>query len=154
MSSQPFRGTLSPDLEEALCQIMTSRTFAKGTVLFRHGTPSSGIYFVDAGEVRVFLPTSQNQNQLLEIVGPGAILGMSESMAGESYRVTAEADTQTTASFIDREKFVEFLSANHECCMQVVRLLSENLHSLYHKFRGISAHPGRPRHRSLNQQLN
>ena len=28
-----------------------------------------------------------------------------------------------------------------------VRLLSEDLHVLYHKFRNISAHPGRPRQR-------
>jgi hypothetical protein len=38
--------------------------------------------------------------------------------------------------------------------MQVVRLLSEDLHALYHKFRSISAHPGRPRHRPLDEQLN
>jgi hypothetical protein len=38
--------------------------------------------------------------------------------------------------------------------MEVVRFLSEDLHALYHKFRSISAHPGRPRQRPLDEQLN
>jgi hypothetical protein len=35
-----------------------------------------------------------------------------------------------------------------------VRLLSEDLHGLYHKFRSLSAHPGRPRQRPADEQLN
>jgi hypothetical protein len=38
--------------------------------------------------------------------------------------------------------------------MEVVRLLSGELHGLYQKFRNITAHPGRPRQRPLDEQLN
>jgi hypothetical protein len=38
--------------------------------------------------------------------------------------------------------------------MQIVRLLSEDLHSLYHRFRSISARPGRPRRFRPDEQLN
>ena len=109
---------------------------------------------MESGEVRVLLPTGQNQEQLLEVVGPGSMLGLSESMSGETYRITAEAGDQTTAVFVPREEFLEFLREHGDFCMQVVRLLSEDLHALYHKFRSISAHPGRPRHRQLDEQLN
>jgi CRP-like cAMP-binding protein len=88
------------------------------------------------------------------VAGPGTILGLSESMTGDDYRVTAEAGDHTTVAFIPRERFVDFLGDHCEFCMQVVRLLSEDLHVLYHKFRNISAHPGRPRHRALDEQLN
>jgi hypothetical protein len=76
------------------------------------------------------------------------------SVRGERYRVTAEAGVATTASFIPRQEFVEFLRGHGDFCMQVVRLLSEDVHVLYHKFRSITAHPGRPRHRQLDEQLN
>jgi CRP-like cAMP-binding protein len=102
----------------------------------------------------VLLPTPQSQRQLLEVVGPGTMLGLSESMSGEKYRITAEAGEQTTVGFIPREEFLEFLREHGDFCMQVVRLLSEDLHAIYHKFRSISAHPGRPRHRPLDEQLN
>jgi CRP-like cAMP-binding protein len=75
-------------------------------------------------------------------------------MTGGKHRITAEAGDQTMAAFIPREEFLEFLREHGDFCMQVVRLLGEDLHGLYHKFRSISAHPGRPRHRPLDEQLN
>src|SRR6267143_2112714 len=55
------------------------------------------------------LATAQSRLQLLEIAGPGTILGLSESMSGEKYRVTAEAGDHTTVAFIPRDSFVDFL---------------------------------------------
>ena len=154
MSSQPVPSNLSPDLLQALRGIKSVRLFPKGSTLFQRGSAVTGVYLVESGEVRVLLPTGQSQGQLLEVVGPGTVLGLSESMTGEKYRITAEAVEHTKAAFIPREEFLEFLREHGDFCMQVVRLLSEDLHALYHKFRSISAHPGRPRHRLLDEQLN
>ena len=109
---------------------------------------------VESGLVRVLLPTSRGRPQLLDVVGPGSVLGLSESMSGEAYRVTAEAEDHATVAFVPQQGFLEFLREHTEFCMQVVRLLSEDLHGLYHKFRSISAHPGRPRLRPRDEQLN
>lgn len=154
MSSQPTPGRLSPDLLRALHGIKALRLFPKGATLFQQGSAATGVYLVESGEVCILLSTGQSQRQLLEVVGPGTMLGLSESMTGEKYRITAEAGEPTTAGFIPRAEFLEFLRQHAEFCMQVVRLLSEDLHGLYHKFRRISAHPGRPRHRPLDEQLN
>ena len=154
MSTPPMPGKLSPDLLQALHGIKSVRLFPKGATLFQQGSAVTGVYLVENGEVRVLLPTGQSQKQLLEVVGPGTMLGLSESMTGEKYRITAEAGDETTAGFIPRQEFLEFLREHGDFCMQVVRLLSEDLHALYHKFRSISAHPGRPRHRPLDEQLN
>jgi CRP/FNR family transcriptional regulator len=152
--SQPTPNKLSPDLLQALRGIKSVRSFPKGATLLQRGTPVTGVYLVESGQVRVLLPTPQSQKQLLEVVGPGTMLGLSESMSGERCRITAEAGEQTTAAFIPREEFLGFLREHGDFCMEVVRLLSEDLHVLYHKFRNISAHPGRPRHRPLDQRLN
>ena len=154
MFSQPTPGKLSPDMLQSLHGIKSIRLFPRGVLLFEQGSAVTGVYVVERGEVRVLLSTPQSQRQLLEVVGPGTMLGLSESMSGENYRISAEAGEQTTAAFIPREKFQEFLREHGDSCMEVVRLLSEDLHSLYHKFRSISAHPGRPRHRPLDEQLN
>jgi CRP-like cAMP-binding protein len=154
VSSQPTPSKLSPDLLQALHGIKSVRLFPKGTTLFQQGSVATGVYLVESGEVRVLLPTGQSEKQLLQVVGPGAMLGLSESMTGEEYRITAEAGDQTVAAFVPREDFLEFLREHCDFCMQVVRLLSEDLHGLYYKFRSISAHPGRPRHRALDEQLN
>ena len=144
----------SLDLLQALHPIESARLFPKGATLFQQGSAATGIYLVKSGEVRVLLLTGQNQAQLLEVAGPGTMLGLSESMSGERYRITAEAGDRTMVSYIPREEFVAFLRLHGDFCGQVLRHLSEDLHGLYDKFRSISAHPGRPRHRSLSEQLN
>ncbi len=154
MSSQATPGRLSPDLLQALRGVKSVRRFPKGATLIQQASAAMGVYVVESGEVRVLLPTGQNERQLLEVVGPGTMLGLSENMTGENYRVTAEASDETTAVLIPREEFLRFLREHCDFCMQVVRLLSEELHGLYDKFRSISAHPGRPRHRPLDEQLN
>jgi hypothetical protein len=75
-------------------------------------------------------------------------------MAREKHRITAVAGEETDAIFIPREEFLEFLHQHCEFCVQIVRILSEDLHGLYHKFRSITAHPGRPRQRPLDEQMN
>ncbi len=154
MSSQPTPGKLSPDLLQALHGISSSRQFHKGATLFQQGSEVLGVHLVECGEVRVLLSAGQSQKQLLEVVDPGTLLGLSETMSGSKYRITAEAVSETTVAFIPREQFLEFLREHGDFSTQVVRLLSEDLHGLYHKFRSISAHPGRPRHRPLDEQLN
>jgi CRP-like cAMP-binding protein len=152
--SQPSTNKLSPDLYQALHGIKSVKVYGKGSTLFQRGTPVTGVYVVDSGRVRLLLPSLQGRPQLLEIAGPGAILGLSETMSGDEYRVTALAEEYVTASFVPQQSFVEFLRLNCEYCMQIVRLLSEDLHGLYHRFRSISARPGRPRRHRPDEQLN
>ena len=154
MSTQPLPIKLSPDLWEALHGIKSVRIYPRGTVLFHQGDEVNGVYVVESGLVRVLLLNGQSRVQLLEVAGPGTILGLSETISGEHYRVTAEASDHTTVAFIPRNSLVDFLRGHCEHCMQVVRLLSEDLHGLYYKFRSISAHPGRPRRRLVDEQLN
>jgi len=151
---QPAPAKLSSDLLEALHGMKPVQRFAKGATLFRRGASVAGVYLIASGEVRLVLPAGANQNQLLEVAGPGTVLGLSESMSGEDYRATAEAGDQASAVFIPREEILAFLREHKDFCMQVVRYLSADLHGLYHKFRSISAHPGRPRRRALDEQLN
>lgn len=153
METQPLPGKLSLDLLRSLRGVKLARQYPIGAILFQQGSAATGVYLVESGEVHVLLRTGLGQKQLLEIAGPGTLLGLSESMNGERHRITAEADAETTAVFIPREDFIEFLREHCDFGMQVVRLLGEELDGLYQKFRSISTHPGRPRHRSLEEQL-
>ena len=150
---QLFPGTLSPDLYQALHGLKAVKVFSKGATLFRRGTPVTGVYFIESGRVRIVLPAGRGRPQLLNVNGPGTLLGLSEIMSGEDHRVTAVADDHVIASFVPRHGFLQFLRGNNEFCMQVVRLLSEDLHGLYHHFRSINARPGHPRRRRPDELL-
>jgi CRP-like cAMP-binding protein len=150
----PTPGGLSAELLQALDAIKTVRQFPQGATLFHEGSPAAGIYLVESGEVRILLSNNQTQKQLLEVVRPGTVFGLSECLSGEKYRTTAEADDETTVALVAREKLIELLRENGDFCMEVLRFLIGDLHALYHKFRGISAHPGRPRRNPLGENLN
>lgn len=145
---------LSPNLLQALQEIKTPQVLSTGATLFQQGSTAKDVYLVDSGEVCILFSTGLGQRQLLEVVGAGSMLGLSEIMGGTNHRATAVAGGATGASSIPREKLLSLLRGNTAFCLEIVRLLSEDLHGLYRKFRNIRAHPGRPRRRDVNSELN
>ena len=153
-SPEPTPRKVSPELLQALHRIKSLRVYPKGATIFQQGSLGSGIYLVLSGEVRVLLPSGPRQEQLLQVMGPGTLLGLSECLTGQKHRTRAEAGDQTTVGFISSQEFQRFLLQHEDFCKQIVESLSVELHGIYHKFRSITAHPGRPRRRLLDEQLN
>lgn len=114
--------------------------------MFERGSPPRGVYLVESGQVRLLVELSRGSPKLLEIAGPGCVLGLSETMSGENHKLTAEAADRTQAAFIPRQDLLHFLRDHHEYCLDVVRILSEDLHVLYNKFRATD--PATPRRRT------
>jgi len=135
----------SPDLWHALEDLRSSRRYESGSVLFRDGEPCAGIYLIEKGQINLLLPTQKKRYELFEAVGRGAMLGLSEAMSGSPHKFMAEAGLATEVAYVERMALMKFLSEHHMVCMQVVRLLSEDLHALYHRFREASPLQGRPR---------
>lgn len=140
---------LGPEVLQSLGPITSACVFRKGATLFQQGRPSHGLYIIEQGQVRVVLCSDDKPVRSFELVGPGAVLGLSESVTGGQYKVTAEALEPTTASYIERQELMAFLSNNSEVCMQIVHLLSEDLHVLYHKFRTLKGTSPRGRRKGL-----
>jgi CRP-like cAMP-binding protein len=71
-------------VESRSCRLFTgSNRFGcsrKAPSSFKQGVVATGVYLVESGEARVLPPTGQSQKQHLEVVGPGTMLGLSESM--------------------------------------------------------------------------
>jgi len=105
--------------------------------LFRRGEPCRGLYMVEEGSVRLHLSPQVSGAREFETVGTGAVLGLAETMTGGEYKLTAEAAEGARVSHIDRTSFMDRLQQNHQLCLQIVQLLSEDLHSLYHRFLGM-----------------
>jgi CRP/FNR family transcriptional regulator len=122
---------LSAEVSRALDGFKSSRVYAQGHPLFLRGQSARGVYVVESGEVRLLLPTNPKSKQVLQTVGPGTLLGLSESVSGGSHKLTAEAVCPTHISFIPRKRLMAFLRNDQRHCWSIVRLLSDNLHSLY-----------------------
>ena len=131
---------LQPDFWQALRNLGPVPVEPNEKPLFRAGEPSAGLYLVEEGEVRLYLGLKSRRlesktTQPLEIAGPGSVLGMSETVTGGDYKLTAEPLPGARVSFIERTAFLNVLRQNHELCIHIVRMLSEDLHSLYYRCR-------------------
>lgn len=73
--------------------------YAKGQVVFRQTNRANAIYQVVSGAVVLSRQEEGRQRDVLEVLGPGSILG---TVAGSHYGCQAEALTRTTLRRIDR----------------------------------------------------
>lgn len=141
----------TPDLWSALEAVKSVRYYEAGDVLFEQGQPAQGIFMIQKGQVRVWMPDGARQNVLASSAGPGTMLGLSETLSEGPHKFSAVALVQTEVGFVPAQALMKFLREHHEVCLQVVRMLSEDLHRLYHRFqrvkmlnpRGRNWQPGR-----------
>jgi CRP/FNR family transcriptional regulator, cyclic AMP receptor protein len=140
---------LDPAFWEALAPLKAVQEYAAGNTIFERGKPAQGIYFVEQGRVKILLDGAAGN--LFEVAGPGSVLGLTESVAGNCYKSTVEAVDCTRVGFVKRSDLLDFLRGHCDVCMQVVQLLSEDLHVLYHEFRSMDLPGARHRKKSLRE---
>ena len=135
LAAEPFS---SPDPWSGLAALKKPRRFAAGEFLFRENEPCLGVYLVKQGHVRLLMEAQPGHYRLFETVGPGTCLGLNEVMGGMWHKFTAEAAEAVEADCIERMTLLKFLRKHHDVCMQIVGLLSEDLHGLYRRFRELA----------------
>jgi len=75
---------------------------------------------------------------------------LSAVLTGAPYEVTAELLDNAQVAFVKRKDLVRFLRQYRDACLQVVHLLSADLHTAYDRVRAVGlARTRRPRTGSL-----
>jgi CRP/FNR family transcriptional regulator, cyclic AMP receptor protein len=122
---------------EAFDAIKSAQLCPKGTVLFREGQPARGIFLLCEGRVRLSVCSESGRRMTLRTVLPGEVLGLSASLSGGNYEITAEAIDEVQVASIRRKDLLQFLHAHADVCMRAVNLLSEDLHVAYDRVRSV-----------------
>jgi CRP/FNR family cyclic AMP-dependent transcriptional regulator len=117
--------------------IKTVSNCARGTTLFREGQAAHGIYLLCSGRAKLTICSESGKRMTLRIVGPGEVLGLSASLAGSAYEVTAELLEDSHVAMVKRKELMQFLHEHHDVCLQVVHALSQDLHSAYDRVRSV-----------------
>jgi len=86
---------------------------------------------------------------MLRVAGPGEVLGLSATMSGKPYELTAEVMDSAQIAFIKRKDLLKFLREHREACLQVVHLLSQDLHTAFDRVRTVGLTRTRRHHLGL-----
>jgi CRP/FNR family transcriptional regulator, cyclic AMP receptor protein len=139
---------LEPGALEEFDGIKSVQGYAKGSVLFREGESAQGAFLLCQGRVRLTVCSESGRRLTIRTAPAGEILGLSAVLSGGHYEATAEAVEAVQAAEIHRKELLHFLRGHREVCLQVVNLLSEDLHVAYDRVRAVGL--TRTRHSQLH----
>lgn len=117
--------------------IKSFQSYPRGTVLFREGESAHSVFLLCKGRVRLSVCSESGRRLTLRIAPAGEVLGLSAVLSGGRYEVTAEILDAVEVAGIGRKDLLHFLRGRPEVCMQVVNLLSEDLHIAYDRVRAV-----------------
>jgi len=122
---------------KAFDEIKSLATYPRNTVLFAEGRPVRGIYLLCDGRAKLSICSDSGKRLTLRVAGPGEVLGLGAALSNTPYEVTAELLDSSQIVFIRRKELMKFIRENPDVCMQVVRMLSQDLHGAYERVRNI-----------------
>jgi CRP/FNR family transcriptional regulator len=134
-------GGIFRDLDQArliqLQQIRQIKTRPAGTVIFAEGDLPQGIYCICSGYVKLSISTSAGQTAIVDVAGPGDILGLRALLSGKPHALTAEALEEARFGFIQKDGFLDFLSRNVDVSLRLAQKLAAQLYQAYQEMSDI-----------------
>lgn len=128
---------LSTAALQAFERIKYVTAYPKGAVLFIEGQAPRGIFVLCIGQVKLSLSARDGKTLILNIVEPGEVLGLSATVSGKPYELTAETIGPCQVNFVKREDFLRFLKENSDACFKVAEQLSVKYNNACHELRSL-----------------
>lgn len=128
---------MSPATVSALDSIKFTGVYPKGSLLFVEGEQPRGVFILCSGRAKLTTSSSEGKMLIVKIAEPGEVLGVSATILGKPYEVSAETLEPSQLNFIKREDFLRFLNVHPEACMHTAQQLSEKYHSAQREIRSL-----------------
>lgn len=122
-----LEGLPGPEVRRVLAAAQRRR-FARREVLFHEGDPAACVHLVDRGRVAVRVTTPLGSVAMLELLGPGDVLGEMAVLGGPGRRAaTAVAVEATETLAIDAGAFADLRRQDPSVTDVLVQLLADRV---------------------------
>lgn len=122
-------------------------------VIFTEGGPSAGLYLVCHGAVKLYHSDRFGRDHILEVAGPGAVVGELQQNGDQKLSVSAETVTESQLCFLPRDRLVEFLHKYPASGVRLLAALSSELAAARRKVRDLALKGAESRLAALLVQL-
>lgn len=116
----------------------TTMLYRPRQVIFGEGMPSAALYLVCRGAVKLYHSDRFGRQHILEVAGPGALLGELSLDDGDVMSASAEALSEAQVLHLPRERVAAFVERHPETGMRFVAALSRELALARHKVRELA----------------
>jgi CRP/FNR family transcriptional regulator len=117
--------------------IKYATAYPKGAVLFVEGQAPRGIFVLCKGRVKLSICSTDGKTLILKIAEPGEVLGLSATVSGKTYELTAETIDPCQVNFVKREDFLRFLKEHADACFRVAEQLSDKYNTACREIRSL-----------------
>jgi len=125
-----FAGLTVEERENAIC-IMQRREYKKRRPIFEEGESSHRVFTIRSGLVKVYKNVRGKRAQVLNIHGPGELLGI-EAIMDSRYRTSAEALTKCEICDCTGEDFKSILKNKPSVSIRVIDLLYKDMTKVHY----------------------
>ena len=129
------------DLPTAALQAFESIKYATaypaGAVLLLEGQAPRGVYVICKGRMKLSIRAVDGKTLILKIADAGEVLGLSASITGKPYELTAETVEPCQITFVKREDFLRFLKENEDACLRVAEQMGEKYYAACRNIRSL-----------------
>jgi CRP/FNR family transcriptional regulator, cyclic AMP receptor protein len=122
---------------ESFENIKYTTAFPQGAVLFVEGQMPRGIFVLCKGTVKLSINSPSGRTMIVKLAEPGEVLGLSATISGKPYEVTAETIDPCQVNFVKRDDFLRFLKDDVEACFKVAEQLSDKYHNACNEVRSL-----------------
>jgi len=102
-------------------------SYPEGYVLFNQNQAPDGLFLIHAGQAKISVVGHEGQPLAFQTARAGNILGLSATVSGQPYVMSAETLCASEVGFIARDDFTQFLHSHPDFAFRVVELLSHTL---------------------------
>lgn len=122
----------------ALPDAISSGLFARGArvklsadaLLFNAGDEGNGCYRVESGLVKLSILSEDGGERILDVLGPGAIVGELSMIDGAPRSTSVYAVNDSELCYVSRAAFIAYADAHPELYRQVATLLAQRVREM------------------------
>jgi CRP/FNR family cyclic AMP-dependent transcriptional regulator len=102
-------------------------SYEANVVLFTEREPAESVFVILEGEVRLSINSSGGRRLSLRIAREGDIIGLSSSLSGAAYDMTADTLYRSRIAVIERHEFLSFLALHPDAYLSVSEELGRHM---------------------------
>ncbi len=122
-----FLQGLDRDVLYALTGELQLTATPRGGTVYRQGDPADGLHILIDGKVKICRRAADGREQLLEIRGPGDVLGAVSVLDPGRRTATAMAVTVVCTAFLDRATLETWMVERPQIAQRLLRLMAGRL---------------------------
>jgi CRP/FNR family transcriptional regulator, cyclic AMP receptor protein len=123
LRKHPIFCDLDPEALDQLCRYAKHSTLKRGATIYAKGEPGNSLVAVISGTVKISVSSSDGRSAILNLIGPGEIVGEVAVLDGQARTADCTANTNCEIFIIDRREFLPFVRSQPALAMKFIELL-------------------------------